>query len=334
MTIHESHYQHWDGQRQGIWRRRAVITWHGLKSCLQNKWMRHIVTVSWGFCLAQIAFLFLIGQLLVTDSLANQYLPTFSRQVQFFASALVTWLQQHPEISVRTTQNLLFYFFSSKLMFLGLAAIALAMPHLISRDLSSRAIIIYSSKAVGRLDYLLGKGGTLVGLLALTWAGPVLVAWLAGNLLSPKWHFFWHSRLALGHMLSFMLVSMLFLSVLGLGVSALSGKEKIAMGMWMGLWFLGNSIAEVAQQTQTNPWLKYFSFRNNLDTICSAIFQLKKDFILAQQNIPIFGDFLRGAVNPQTMDSMQNPDLFGALAGLGVMLVLAAGILFWRVKPE
>ena len=56
---------------------------------------------------------------------------------------------------MRTTQNVLFYYFCINLMRLSIFALGMAMPLLITEHLASNAIIIYSSKAVSRGDYLL-----------------------------------------------------------------------------------------------------------------------------------------------------------------------------------
>ena len=93
---------------------------------------------------------------------------------------------------------MLFYYFGIWLMRVSIFALGMAIPLLITRDLASNAIIIYSSKAVTRGDYLLGKFATAFGLLALTWLGPVCAAWFMGNLLAPDWSFFWHSRVVAG----------------------------------------------------------------------------------------------------------------------------------------
>ena len=101
------------------------------------------------------------------------------------------------------------------------------IPLLITRDLASNAIVIYSSKAVTRGDYLLGKFATAFGFLTLTWLGPVCAAWFLGNLLAPDWTFFlarararWRTFLIYG------LSSMAVLSLLALGVSALSSQGE------------------------------------------------------------------------------------------------------------
>lgn len=329
MTLHDSGYKHWEGQHLGIWSRRAVIAVTGLKSCLQVKWMRYVVTLCWALAMAQVAVLFALGQLLVSDSAVVRWLGNLNPQFQTIGRVLTTWLEQHPEVSVRATYDALFFLFAAPLSTFTLIAIALAIPHLITRDLSSNAMIVYASKAVGRFDYILGKFGTLFGLMLLTWLGPVLAAWLLGNFLSPNWGFFWHSRLALGHSLLFVGVSMVVLGILGLGVSASSGRARSTVSMWIALWLLGNGLVPIALQTK--PWLKFLSFKFNLDQIALAIFKLKNDLTVLQDNLPFLRDMMERRIDQA---GWQEPDIGGAILGLAVMLSIALVILLRKARPQ
>jgi len=331
MPLHDISYQHWEGAHLGLWRRRLVIAANGLTACLQNRWMRHLLLLCWVAALAMAALLFLIGQLLVADSVVVQWVANFNPGLQAFARLLTTWLELHPEISVRATQNVLFYFFCTWLMRMSIFALGLAMPLLITRDLASNAIIIYSSKAVSRGDYLLGKFSTAFGLLALAWLGPVCAAWFMGNLLGPDWRFFWHSRAALGHALLYGLGSMTILSLLALGVSAISSKEKSTAAFWFIWWIMGSVVAPIAIHTQ--PWLRHVSFSYNLDQIALAVFRLGDDLKTAQDNIPVFGDMLRD-IRAGTMTALNTPALWGASLALLLMLGAAALVLRKRVRPE
>ena len=329
MTLHDSGYKHWQGEHLGIWSRRAVIAITGLKSCLQVKWMRYLVTLCWGAAMAQVAVLFCLGQLLVSDSAVVRWLGTLNPQFQTIGQVLTTWLEQHPEVSVRATYDVLFFFFSTPLSTFTLIAIALAIPHLITRDLSSNAMIVYASKAIGRFDYLAGKFGTVLGLVALTWLGPVLLAWLLGNFLSPNWGFFWHSRLALGHSLLFVAAGMLILGILGLGVSASSGRARSTVSLWIALWLLGNGLVPIA--IQTKPWLKFLSFKFNLDQISLAIFKLKEDLHVLQDNLPFLREMMDRRLD---QGGWQQPELGGAVFGLAIMLVVALVILIRKARPQ
>lgn len=331
MPLHDISYQHWTGTHRGLWNRRWVIASNGLTACLRNRFTQRVVLLCWFTALGMAAILFLIGQLLVADSIVVQWVANFNPGLQAFASMLTTWLEQHPEISVRTTQDLLFYFFGTALMRVSIFALGIAIPVLLTRDLASNAIIIYSSKAVSRGDYLLGKFATAFGLLTLTWLAPVCAAWFVGNLLSSDWGFFWHSRVALLHALGYGVASMTILSILALGVSAISTKEKNTTALWFIWWIVGGVVAPIAIHTQ--PWLQHVSFNYNLDQIALKVFHLGDDLTIARDNIPIFGEMLRG-VRPETITALHAPAFWGAIGWSAAMLVAAVTIILRKVKPE
>ena len=331
MPLHDTSYQHWDGVPLGIWRRRWAITHNGLSTCFQNKWLRYLMTLCWSAALAMTAILFLVGQLLVADSVVAQWVPQFNPVLQAFARMLTTWLEQHPNLSVHTTQNLLFVYFGNGLLRMSIFALGLALPVLITRDLASNAIIIYSSKAINRGDYLLGKFATAAGLVGITWLGPMVAAWFLGNLLAPDWRFFWYSRAVLGHVLAFGLVSTAILSLLALGVSAISAKERSTTTAWYLWWILGGVVAPIALHTQ--PWLQHLSFNYNLEQIGLAIFRPGNDLTTAQENLPILGEMLRN-IPPPIMEALNDPTAWGAAFASLVMLCLAVLVIRRQVKPE
>jgi ABC-type transport system involved in multi-copper enzyme maturation permease subunit len=248
-----------------------------------------------------------------------------------FVRLLTTWLEEHPEISVRTTQNILFHYYSIFLLPVSIFALGILVPILITRDLASNAIIIYSSKAVSRGDYLLGKFSTAFAVLAVTWLGPICAAWFVGNLVAPDWRFFWHSRSALGHALVFVLSGMIVLSSLAMGMSSVSMKEKLTPAYWYMWWIFGGVITPIAAHTE--PWLRHLSFNYNLDQLALAIFRPANDIKIAQDNIPLLGDMLRN-IKPETMEALGSPALEGATVSLVVMALIAAFIIQRRVKPE
>lgn len=331
MPLHDASYKHWDGVHLGLWHRRLAITRNGLTGCLQNKLTRHLVVTCWITALIVSGLLFIIGQLLVADSVVVKWVSNLSPQLQVFVQLLTSWLEKHPEISVRTTQNILFYYYSVYLMRVSIFALGMAIPLLITSDLASKAIIIYSSKAVSRGDYLLGKFCTAFGLVALTWFGPICAAWLVGNLLSPDWHFFWHSRAALGHILLFGISCMTILSSLAMGISALSKQPKSTAAFWFIWWILGGVLTEIALKSK--PWLAHLSFNYDLEQLALATFNIGSDIKTAQENIPILGDMLM-RISKGTMDALNNPSTSGALLSLVVMINIAAWTVNRRVKPE
>lgn len=341
MPLHNTGYQHWEGTRLGIWYRRWIIASNGLRGALQNKWLRRLLVLCWTGAMAQVAVLFLVGQLLVTDSLVTRSLDNLNPQAKAVLKGLTAWLELHPEVSVRVTENFLFYQFSRILFPISMLVLALAIPHLITRDLGSKAIVIYSSKAVNRMDYLLGKFGTAVGLMSATWLGPVLFAWFLGNMLAPKWHFFWHSRLALIHSVLFIGISMVVLAVIAMGVSAISKREKVPVSLWLGFWLVGRFLATLTTVRRAHTmdeggppeWLQNLSLTFNLEQVQAGLFRLVGDLKLAQDNVPFLAQFTQG-IPRHVLKALEHPDLLGAAVGLTVMVALAVAIQNWRVRPE
>ncbi len=331
MPIHDVRYKHWEGIHVGLWGRRLVIARNGLMAVLQMKGMWQLVAMCWMTALVMSAVMFLVGQLLVADSVVVQWAGNLNPQLQMFVRLLTTWLEQHPEISVRTTQNILFHYYSIYLMPVSVFALGILVPLLITRDLASNAIIIYSSKAVSRGDYLFGKFSSAFALLAITWLGPICAAWFVGNLVAPDWRFFWHSRAALAHVLIFVLSGMVVLSLLAMGLSSVSTKEKSTSAFWYMWWIFGAVITPIAAHTQ--PWLRHLGFNYNLNQIAMAIFQPAEDIKIAQDNIPLLGDMLKN-IKPETMLALATPAYKGAIVALIVMALLAAFIIRRRVKPE
>ena len=331
MPIHDIRYQHWEGAHVGLWGRRLVIARNGLTAFLQTKGVWQLVGMCWISGLAMSAVMFMVGQLLVADSVVVQWAGNLNPQLQMFVRLLTSWLEEHPEISVRTTQNILFHYYSMYLMPVSIFGLGILVPLLVTRDLASNAIVIYSSKAVSRGDYLLGKFASALAVMAITWLGPVCAAWFVGNLVAPDWKFFWHSRAAIGHALVFMLSGMIVLSVLAMGMSSVSMKEKSTPAFWYMWWIFGGVITPIAAHTQ--PWLRHLSFNYNLDQIAVAIFDPANDVKIAQDNIPLLGDMLRN-IKPETMEALGNPAYKGAIVALVVMGLLAAIIIRRRVKPE
>ena len=334
MPLHDNGYQHWDGAHIGLWHRRWVIACTGVRACLQNKWLRYLVMLSWTAGLVMAALLFLIGQLLVTDSIVTDWISSFNAHsnsnYDVFAKSFTAWLEQHPEVSVRTSQDILFYYYGMCLLPLSVFALGMAIPLFITRDLASNAITVYASKAVSRGDYLLGKFATAIGVLALTWLGPLCASWLVGNLLAPNWGFFWHSRIALGHALAFALPSMVVLSVLALGISATSFNEKSTIAFWFLWWIVGGVITPIASFTQ--PWLRHLNFSFDLRQLALAIFRLGDDVKLAQDKVPILGAMIR--VRPETLAAISSPAVWGSILALGLMAGLAVFVIYRRVRPE
>ena len=131
--------------------------------------------------------------------------------------------------------------------------------------------------------------------------------------------------------LLYVLLSMVVLSVLALGVSAVSPREWVPVVLWIAWWLLGTVFVTIAAETK--PWLKYLSFKHDLGEIALAIFRLNDDLKLAQDNIPVLGEMLKN-VKPATFEALRNPATVGSIIALALMLMTAVIVLARKVKAE
>jgi len=124
---------------------------------------------------------------------------------------------------------------------------------------------------------------------------------------------------------------MAILSVIALGVSAVSAKERSTTAVWYLWWILGGVVAPIALHTK--PWLQHLSFNYNLEQIGLGIFRLGNDLTTAQKNIPIFGEMLRN-IPPPVIEALNAPAVWGAVLASVLMLGLAGVVIHRQVKPE
>lgn len=332
MPLIETGYRHWGGRAKGIWYRRAVIAQTSLRASLASAWIKRLVAFSWISSLLMISALFVVGQLIVPDSIVFALLDNLDPRLRALTGGVANWLESNPDIAVHTAYNYLFYIYSTTLSGVCFVAIAVAIPHLITLDLQSRAILVYSSKALTRFDYFLGKLMAIVSLLALLWLGPLLASWFVGNALAPSLKYFLYSRYVLLNVLCHAGAGMLILGVLALGVSATSKKEKGATATWVSIWLLGVGIATLPLKR----WLDHCSIGYNLDQLGVYFFNVQADLGPAAAAIRPLQRFIEtiSGRRGETPMLLQDPHMTGVCVALGILLVSAITILICRVKPE
>ena len=326
MSLHNISYQHWDKAHEGIWYRRRVIALHGIRNFFNNWWAKQLVIGVWVIALAATALLFLIGQLLTTDNL----LFTFTEQVggimQRVVHKLKDWLTSDMGNAVQTTHSVFFYHLSNIFRFFSMASVIFLIPRLIAQDLSSKAIVIYASKAISRFDYFLGKFGTVFGLLAILWIGPLLFVWFMGNLLAPEWTFFWYSSSVLATSLAFALTASTVIGIVSLGISSLSTKPGAAVGIWIMFWLMGNAVSTMGH---SDSWIRHVSISYNLEQLSRYFFNLGRHFEELTSMIP---SILR--IWSRDIQSAHATHEVRSLIALGVMALIAGLLLNYRAKPE
>lgn len=327
-------YQHWRGQSTGIWTRRWTITRYGLRLCWRSRLLKILFAVVWVSALGLVALHFMVGQVLSPDSaLLSYFTQNFGRRAKAVIDGMAAWILLYPEISVDGLYRFTLSYASLFYGTLCFYAVALFVPKLISHDLSSRAILVYNSKALTRFDYLLGKFGIVATLVAALAVAPLVMIWFLGNLLSPDWSFFWYGLPALGRALAVGGVTTVSLSLFALAVSSLAKKTSSATAFWILAWVVSGFAASAASKVFS--WGRYLSPGVCLREISHRVYAVSDVVETAKESLPFFKSTLESMPRKTSIleatpeQGWWVPCLF--LAGFCVLALLAISK---RVQPE
>ena len=123
--------------------------------------------------------------------------------------------------------------------FMTLMIVGLIVPPLISRDVRSRALLLYYSRPITRVEYVLGKLAIPGFVLMMITLVPALVLYLVGVMLSPDLSVIrdtWDVpfRIILGTV-----VCVIPTCLIGLLLSSLTQESRFAGFAWFTVWGLG-----------------------------------------------------------------------------------------------
>lgn len=335
MAQIDSSYTHRDGETRGIGYRRWAIAQATLTACMKVKGMKWIMWSCWIYALLQGVFLFGFGQLMDPNSAVYVFITEDLELFRGFAPMFQGWAESNPRIAIGMTYNAFFYIFTGAIvssLTLSLVALGMAVPRLITSDLSSRAITIYSSKAISRFDYCLGKFGGVMLLLTVTWLGPTVATWMMGNLMAPKISFFWHTAPALLHSLGFVCSGMVFLGLLALGISAMTASPRMATSLWVGLLLVGVVLSKIGEENK-HYWLQYLSFWFDLELLQRGFFDIKGDLAELDTQYPGITEMgVIRMIKERVASTAENVSV--AVMCLSILCAGAVGVLYKKVKPE
>lgn len=324
-------YNRWEGERLGVGKRSWVITTAGLRQLWSYKFFKILLFIGWTGGMAVAAAGFLFAQTLAEGGWLADMAVKAGPRAEAIMQAVTALLLVFPDLLVTTAFKGIFWVHSELGLVLNLAAMALLVPQLITRDRASHALTIYLSRPLTARDYLMGKLGVIVGVLLLLWTGPLVCGWLLAMVLSPNGLFFSYSLDALGVALMFNLVSMVVIAAIALGVSALAKTAARARMAWIGLWIV---LSAVAAHAKVLPgWVRHLSFVSDLRIVRDEIFGMQDAMMDAAEIVPMINPRLAGEIS-QAAAKLDTTEI----TGVAVMLTLMVGAALWmvrgRIKPE
>jgi ABC-2 type transport system permease protein len=320
----------WREAPRGVGYRRWVIISAGIRQLLAGRLFKGFVYVAWfgGLLIAVLAFVFSqsIAEGGWLETLASKAGPREEALVKAIG-ALVTL---YPDICVSGAFTLIFWLHSFLGLGLCLLALTTMVPQLITRDRASNALTIYLSRPLTSGDYLLGKFGTICGVMLLLWAGPIVFGWGLSMVLSSDRDFIIYSIMPLLRALAFSGIALVVLAPIALGVSAVHRSSRVTVVVWMALWLGARVFAEFPDSPAV---IRHASFTHNLKEVRQKVLRLDEALALASKELPIMSErFTQNLARSAQKAEAEHPK--GAVIGLGVLVLISSAVCFRRLKAE
>lgn len=320
----------WNGKPLGVGYRRWTIVSSGLRQLFRLRLFRILLFLAWGGGILLAASGFLFSQSVASGGWLETLAAQLNPRAQALASATAALVLMYPEICIGGWFTLMFWLHSYLGLGLSLVALTAMVPRLVTRDRSTNALTVYLSRPLTSADYLLGKLGMIVGVLAFMWTGPLLFGWLLSIAFAPDREFIRYSFEPLLRALLFHGIGVVSLAAIALGVSAVSRTSRNTIILWIGLWLI---VGAVAKPPRTPLWLKRASFTQNLGEVRQGILRLDSALSTAAEGLPLVDQ--RFARNLGTAgQKAEAADFNGALVGLGVFVVASSFVFLRRMRPE
>jgi len=253
MPLHDVGYRAWHGRRSGPWAAAVAIATTGTRLAWTSRWLRRAVFFAWSPALFFAASFFAFEQAVDegrVESLQERAMrgrpvdaigllgtilaDTLGRQDG--AASAAAREAETAEIRRLVWSRLLLSFMRAPQAVLLAVVVGLVAPALVSRDLRAKAWLVYFTRPVGRLHYVVGKLAVLATVVAAVTVLPALALWLAGVLVSPSIVVVaetWDLPL---RVVAASVVLAVPTVLLALAYSALTAESRIASFAWFATW--------------------------------------------------------------------------------------------------
>ena len=252
MPIHNLGYREWKGELQPSSTRWTVVAEIGIRSAWQSSWLRRMMFFAWVPAVGMGFMIFLFEQQRKNGGEAREMFINIARvflqneqreggMPRFELSEILgAGGQSVAEQSHLFWSALLLNLFRRSQPFILIPIVALIAPPLISQDIRSRAFLLYFSRPLTKIQYILGKAATIILYLSMITLFPALLLFFVGVLLSPEL-----SVLSMTWDLPFriFLVSAIIVipsTSLALMLSALTTESRYASFGWFAIWIFGS----------------------------------------------------------------------------------------------
>lgn len=284
MPVHDVGYRNWEGERTNHFTRLSMIAFTGIRLAAKSPWVRRMIMFAWlpvvwwgvGFFAIEQAtnesasIAAIVDRVPASDfqkqqlqrRVSHEGVSTLMRRLRIpQTERLVERLGDSDAEKARNLiwNWLLMTFFRYPQALLILFLIGATTPALISRDIRSRAFLLYFSRPIGKFEYIAGKLLVPACYIIFVTTLPALALYLFAIAMSPDLSVIgstWEIPLKIGLATIALVIPT---SLLALMLSSLTQESRFANFSWFAIWALGHGawfavLLVVAVQLDQSPF--------------------------------------------------------------------------------
>lgn len=285
MPIEDVGYRGWRGRRMNSLFSWFIMVWSGMQIARRSVWVRRALVVAWIPAVYLGAGMFFFENMAADNNwrefgdYEEMFIGVFDSGGPLSFGDVADDLEETTvnELRHRTWSWLLATFLAYPQSVSCLLLIGLIAPPLISRDMRSKAFLIYFSKPIGRTEYLAGKFSILALFLMFITFVPALGLYVFGIFLSPNlsvildtWDLPFRVTLAC-------MIFVIPTASVALMFSSLTTESRYAAFAWFAYWGLGYSAWQVIRFSLIQAEMKSLdrgALPENVDPYMYAIGQV------------------------------------------------------------
>ena len=270
MPIHDVGYRGWDGKKTSPLTRWKIITSTGIRLALRSRWVARLLFLAWLPVMYWGVGFFFIENSLSQDSGISAAVAATSEaalgadvsadlglsggrkkiaslmrrqysmipNVEVIASAL----ESDDEVITRNVvwSWLLMTFFRYPQGTLILFMVGSIAPALVAQDIRTRAFLLYFSRPVGRLEYVIGKLLVPVAFILMVTLVPAIALYFFAIMMSPDLSVIWSTWDIPLRIMAASVVLVVPVASIAVMLSSLTQESRFANFAWFAVWAMGH----------------------------------------------------------------------------------------------
>jgi ABC-type transport system involved in multi-copper enzyme maturation permease subunit len=242
LPVNDLGYRMWEGVRESPFTRWMVITQAGIRLSWRIMWLRRVVFLAFSpvIFFALIVYLFESGlenqswiQLVTANGMAT-VLPEIDRLTSMVDNGASEAELRHAMWSI-----LLYNYFSIPQALGMITIVAVIAPKLISRDLRTRAILLYFSRPIATWEYIVGKMAIVWFYLLCITVLPSLLVYILGVSMAPDISVFFNTWDLPFRCLFAALLLIVPTTMVAVCFSSMTQESRFALFAWLAIWVVG-----------------------------------------------------------------------------------------------